>query len=249
MSGAAGKTYLRTTPAERLPPPLARAGAIGWLRANLFSSPGNTVLTVLCVVFIAWVVPPLLRFFHHRRGVVSNGRDACVASAQQSGTRRLLGLCPGVVFLFRLRVLSDRIALAGRSVFHGAGIRRSVADLAAGAAPRHRRGLFLCRIAVPVVCAFKRCAAPRACQCDDRAVGRHPGDDRSGDRRHGGLAAARNPAGAGPTLRNAGRENLRNDFHRIRARRAIDHRAVHGERHAAAIRPGAFRAGQADAAR
>jgi general L-amino acid transport system permease protein len=83
MAAIAAQPFLRTTPAERLPPPLARAGAIGWLRNNLFSTPGNMALTLLCVAFIAWVVPPLLRFFIVDAVWSGNGRDACVASAQQ----------------------------------------------------------------------------------------------------------------------------------------------------------------------
>jgi general L-amino acid transport system permease protein len=55
--------YVRRLPAERLPPPLAATGALGWLRANLFSSPANIALTLLCVLFIAWAIPPLVRFF------------------------------------------------------------------------------------------------------------------------------------------------------------------------------------------
>jgi general L-amino acid transport system permease protein len=63
MTVAAAKTFLRDAPAERLPPPVLRRGAIGWLRENLFSSPFNIALTVICVAFLLWVIPPLLRFF------------------------------------------------------------------------------------------------------------------------------------------------------------------------------------------
>ena len=45
-------------------------GVFGWLRANLFSSPFNIALTLVCILFIAWIVPPLLRFLAHRRDVV-----------------------------------------------------------------------------------------------------------------------------------------------------------------------------------
>jgi general L-amino acid transport system permease protein len=63
MAAISAQSYLRTAPAERLPPPVDRAGMLGWLRDNLFSSPGNIALTLLCIAFIAWTVPPLLRFF------------------------------------------------------------------------------------------------------------------------------------------------------------------------------------------
>ena len=36
--------------------------AIGWMRRNLFSSPFNTALTLLCVALLAWTVPPTVRW-------------------------------------------------------------------------------------------------------------------------------------------------------------------------------------------
>src|SRR5215469_11553587 len=44
------------------PPPPATAGPVGWLRANLFSSALNGVLTVLAVAFLAVTIPPLIRW-------------------------------------------------------------------------------------------------------------------------------------------------------------------------------------------
>jgi general L-amino acid transport system permease protein len=57
-----GPDFVRTTPLLPLPPPMANAGAIGWLRQNLFSSALNVALTVICALFIVWVVPPLVKF-------------------------------------------------------------------------------------------------------------------------------------------------------------------------------------------
>ncbi len=72
--------YLRLIPAERLPPPTARAGIFGWLRANLFSSPINIALTVICILFIVWALPPLVRFFLIDAIWSGSDRDACLAS-------------------------------------------------------------------------------------------------------------------------------------------------------------------------
>jgi general L-amino acid transport system permease protein len=82
MSGQtdAPLVFLRQTPAPKLPPPVNRTGMFGWLRENLFSSPANIVLTVLCLVFIAWVVPPLVRFFLIDAVWSGSDRTACVAS-------------------------------------------------------------------------------------------------------------------------------------------------------------------------
>jgi general L-amino acid transport system permease protein len=53
MRAMTEQSYLRTVPAERLPPPATQSGVFGWLRDNLFSSPGNSALTLICIVFIA----------------------------------------------------------------------------------------------------------------------------------------------------------------------------------------------------
>jgi general L-amino acid transport system permease protein len=75
--------YVRGAPADRLPPPAARAGVLGWLRTNLFSSPANITLTLLCVLFIVWAVPPLLRFFLIDAVWSGADGDACLASPAQ----------------------------------------------------------------------------------------------------------------------------------------------------------------------
>src|SRR5215208_6561717 len=53
-----GPAFVRQKPLA----PLAEAGAIGWLRKNLFSSALNIALTIVCALLIAWIVPPLVKF-------------------------------------------------------------------------------------------------------------------------------------------------------------------------------------------
>jgi len=45
-----------------LPPPITAAGPIGWLRANLFSSPLNVLLTLLSVALLIFILPPLIQW-------------------------------------------------------------------------------------------------------------------------------------------------------------------------------------------
>ena len=56
---ATDRVYLRDAPAQLLPAPVASTGVLGWMRANLFSSPGNIALTIICVAAIVWIVPSL----------------------------------------------------------------------------------------------------------------------------------------------------------------------------------------------
>jgi general L-amino acid transport system permease protein len=72
--------FLRQQPAERLPPPPANAGLLGWLRANLFSTPANAGLTLACALLMVWAVPPLVRFLLIDAVWSGAGRDACLAS-------------------------------------------------------------------------------------------------------------------------------------------------------------------------
>jgi general L-amino acid transport system permease protein len=67
-------------PPEVARPPAATLGVLGWARANLFSSWGNTVLTLLAVLLIAWYVPPFLKWaFIDAHWTAATGRDCKVS--------------------------------------------------------------------------------------------------------------------------------------------------------------------------
>jgi general L-amino acid transport system permease protein len=56
-----------TDTTENLPlpearPPVVTAGVIAWLRANLFSSPFNTILTLAAAYLLAIMIPPIIRW-------------------------------------------------------------------------------------------------------------------------------------------------------------------------------------------
>ena len=72
--------FVRTMPMDALPPPMAMTGAIGWARANLFSGPFNIIMTILVILMILWVVPPLLKFLVIDATWSGTDREACLAS-------------------------------------------------------------------------------------------------------------------------------------------------------------------------
>jgi general L-amino acid transport system permease protein len=78
MTDAFEPVYVRKEEEPVLAPPRSAVGAVGWLRAHLFSSVTNIVLTVLCVGFIAWALPPIIRWAFVD-AVWSGDRDACGA--------------------------------------------------------------------------------------------------------------------------------------------------------------------------
>jgi general L-amino acid transport system permease protein len=60
-----------------LPPPITVAGPIGWLRANLFSSPLNVLLTLLSVALLLFVLPPLIQWAFIDATFTGVVRDPC----------------------------------------------------------------------------------------------------------------------------------------------------------------------------
>ena len=56
------RSFVRTEHVPQAAPPISTAGLMGWMRANLFSSPTNTALTLLTVYFLYLVVPPLFEW-------------------------------------------------------------------------------------------------------------------------------------------------------------------------------------------
>ncbi|MEO7221457.1 MAG: amino acid ABC transporter permease [Devosia sp.] len=70
--------YVRDTEAPKLPPPGRSTGIIYWLRSNLFSSVSNTILTVLTVLFLAWLLPLIYNFLIGR-AVFTGTMDDCRA--------------------------------------------------------------------------------------------------------------------------------------------------------------------------
>lgn len=55
-------TYVRSQMAEPLPPPRRTTGVGAWMRTNLFSSPANSVLTVIGAVLIVLAIIPVWNF-------------------------------------------------------------------------------------------------------------------------------------------------------------------------------------------
>jgi general L-amino acid transport system permease protein len=85
-------------PVER--PPSASAGAIGWLRANLFNSVVNTILTLAAVYLLVVAIPPVVRWafvdaiWHAESGRACHGDGACWAFIAEKGRFILFGRFP-----------------------------------------------------------------------------------------------------------------------------------------------------------
>ncbi len=62
-----------------LPAPILETGIGGWLARNLFSSPGNSCLTLLGLALLYWSVPPVLHWAVFAANWLGDTRSACDA--------------------------------------------------------------------------------------------------------------------------------------------------------------------------
>ena len=69
-------------PKPAQPSPILETGIGGWLAKNLFSSIGNSCLTLLGIAFLLWAMPPLLRWAIFDANWVGDSRSACDAAIE-----------------------------------------------------------------------------------------------------------------------------------------------------------------------
>src|SRR5437764_10783148 len=82
-SGMMGKeSFVRGTPVDALPAPIAMTGVIGWMLASLFAGPLNTILTILTLLLIIWIVPPIIDFLFVHAVWSGTDREACLPTAE-----------------------------------------------------------------------------------------------------------------------------------------------------------------------
>jgi general L-amino acid transport system permease protein len=89
MPSTSQAVFVAGAPISASPPPPAHAGAIGWLRANLFSSLSNTALTVIFALLVLWTAWTLAKFLLLDAVWSGADREACLASAE----RPVVGAC------------------------------------------------------------------------------------------------------------------------------------------------------------
>lgn len=71
-------------PKPSLPSPILGTEYLGWFRTNLFSSPGNTLLTLLSISLLVLTLPPLIRWGLLDATWLGDSRGVC-DSASQNG--------------------------------------------------------------------------------------------------------------------------------------------------------------------
>ncbi|SLN49909.1 amino acid ABC transporter permease [Oceanibacterium hippocampi] len=71
-------SQVKTEAHPDLPPPATEVGVIGWLRHNLFSTPLNTILTLLSLYAVYLIVPPVINWAFLDANIAGDSKDACV---------------------------------------------------------------------------------------------------------------------------------------------------------------------------
>ena len=62
-----------------LPPPSSSVGVVGWMRTNLFSSPANTLLTLLAIYLLYTLIPPVVQWAILQADLSGDSREACTS--------------------------------------------------------------------------------------------------------------------------------------------------------------------------
>jgi general L-amino acid transport system permease protein len=98
METVVTETYVRRELIAPLPPPLATSGMLGFIRRRLFGSVLNTVLTLLSLLLLIIVIPPLVRFLIIDAVWSGTSRNDCLAET----LGRPVGACwPFIAAKFR----------------------------------------------------------------------------------------------------------------------------------------------------
>src|SRR5882672_4394297 len=82
-------TFVRRYHLQPQPPPARMTGAVGWLRANLLSTPFNIALTVIIALLLVWAIPEAVKFLFIDAVWTGADREACLDSVQH----REVGAC------------------------------------------------------------------------------------------------------------------------------------------------------------
>ena len=230
----ASLAYVRTAPEPTLPAPIFSRGAFAWTRDNLFSSWTSGALTLILLLLCLWLIPPLIEWATVR--AVWSAPDGALCRAHQDGA--CWAFIAQKIDYFRYGSYPQRERWrVDLTEAIGAVL---IAWLAWPRAPRRDVGAapVLRRLSDPRLRAVARFGLARPAGRRDGAVGRRlrVAAHRAG--RHRVFAAARRAAGARAPLAAADRQARQRRLHRIRARRALRHRAVHGQFHAAAVPAG-----------
>ena len=75
-------SWVRTEMALAQAAPRSEAGSAAWIRKNLFATPVDSAITVLALLFVAWVLPQILGWTIFNAQWTGEDRTACLTVDQ-----------------------------------------------------------------------------------------------------------------------------------------------------------------------
>ncbi len=82
-SSSTPQTFVRPAMTPERAAPVPTSGALAWIRDNLFPGPASSVATILGLLLLLWVIPPLAKFLFIDAVWSAENGDAC--RAQEAG--------------------------------------------------------------------------------------------------------------------------------------------------------------------
>ena len=74
--------FVRTIEEPSLPPPFKETGIVGWARKNLFATMTDSILSILALLFLAWLLPPMFRWLFIDAQWTGTDRTFCTDTLQ-----------------------------------------------------------------------------------------------------------------------------------------------------------------------
>ncbi|OBZ94038.1 amino acid ABC transporter permease [Pararhizobium polonicum] len=74
--------FVRTSMLTQSAPPVLEKGYIAWIRKNLLATPKDAVLTILAILLLAWLLPPMIKWLFIDASWTGGGRGVCATAAQ-----------------------------------------------------------------------------------------------------------------------------------------------------------------------
>ena len=68
---------IKFKPLPSQPAPIDTVGVIGWLKANMFSSIGNSIASIVAIAFLATIIPPIIDWVFISANWVGESQDDC----------------------------------------------------------------------------------------------------------------------------------------------------------------------------
>ena len=75
-------SWVRTEMVLAQAPPRSEAGLGAWVRKNLFATPADSVITVIALLFVAWLLPQILGWTIFNAQWTGEDRTACLTVDQ-----------------------------------------------------------------------------------------------------------------------------------------------------------------------